>query len=354
MRTLQKQGPEPRVQSPGLTVQGPGPRVDSPDIFGSPRNKAMIIKTGLNPKSGFTRIPNTALDDHNLTAHELLLWIRLLSLASGGEFVAKNATHAAELCNVGVDVFRDRRRSLVKKGYLASTNKEICLIVPNQGIEIKSSPMLEVAQEEKQSNIAEEISVQPNRKPSGISQADASIAVVKAWNSNKPDGYMECPSKLHPSTFIAIETQAKRLGIERSEYADLVKRVLKGCTQDDWWKERVGIKVNNIFGFGAHPEDKKFQNVEKLYKIGSKVADKFSWSNDESIFAWYSDACPNRVFNKIVHLDVPDAPTSWQHDVEHRDGDTIFIYHSLEDDGFVVNWTLGKKVQALKTPPNRR
>lgn len=319
----------------------------------------MLIKTDVNPKSGFTRIPNAVLDDQKLTAHELLLWIRLLSLASGGEFVAQNATHAAELCGIGVDVFRDRRRNLTKKGYLVSTGKQIILTMPDQPAKPEQptkqeQPVAPETTQKEELNIAEEISLQPKRKPSGISQAEASTAIVEAWNSHKPDGYMECPSKLHPSTFIAIETQAKRLGIERSKYGDFVKRILKGCAQDDWWKERTAIKASNIFGFGAQLEDKKFQNVEKLYKIGSKVADKFSWSNDDSIFAWYSDACPDRTFNRIVHLDVPDAPTSWQHDVEHRDGETIFIYHSLEDDGFVVNWTLGKKVQALKTPPNRR
>jgi len=312
----------------------------------------MLIKTGINPRSDFTRIPNAVLGDLKLTPHELLLWIRLYSLTKGDQFLANKAAHAAELVGLSVDVFRDRRRSLAEKGYLQGSGREIVLTMPDGSFVCE--PKQPAVLEEPEDFIAEEIAAQPKRKPSGINQAEATQMIIEAWNAHKPEAYMTCPSKLHPSTFIAIETQAKRLGIERPNYGDFVKRILKGCAQDDWWNEKVGMKASNIFGFGTEIPDQKFENVEKLYKMGSKIAGKFSWSNDDSIFAWYAAACPDRTFTNIVHMDVPDAPASWEHDVEHRDGDTIFIYHSLEDDGFVVNWTLGKKVHALKTPPNRR
>lgn len=315
----------------------------------------MLIKAGINPRSDFTRIPNAVLEDTNLTPHELVLWIRLYSLTKGEEFSARKAAHAAELCGVNVDVFRDRRRSLTEKGYLQGSGREITLTMPSHEFVYEpKKPVAEPKQEELEDCIAEDVAAQPKRKPSGVTQAQACLAIIEAWNKHKPEGYMTCPPKIHPSTFIAIETQAKRLGVERPKYGDFVKRVLKGCSSDNWWREKPGMKASNIFGFGAEIPDQKFENVEKLYKMGSKVADKFSWNNDDSIFAWYDAACPDRTFTSIVHMDVPDAPTAWEHDAEHRDGDTIFIYHSLEDDGFVVNWTLGKKVHALKTPPNRR
>jgi hypothetical protein len=312
----------------------------------------MIIETDLNPKVDFTRVPNQLLEDPRLTVHEQMLWIRLLSLTKGDCFAVQNIGQAANLCGLGIDVFRDRRRSLAGKGYLNSEGKKICITLPAE-VELQPQKPVEV-KPQAEIAIAAEVEKQPRRKPSGVTEKEAHAMIAEAWNKHKPDGYTTIPSSMNPATFIAIETQAKRLGYERPDYGNFIKRVLKGCNEDEWWKERIGLKPNNLFGFGQKPEDKKFQNVEKLCKIGSKIADKFSWNNEDSIFAWYNEACPDRTFDSIVHLDVPDAPASWAHDAEHRDGTTIFIYHSLEDDGFVVNWTLGKKVHALKTPPNRR
>lgn len=312
----------------------------------------MIVETDLNPTSDFTRVPNQLLQDHRLTVHEQILWIRLLSLTKGDCFVAESACHAASLCGLGIDVFRDRRRNLVLKGYLKNEGRKIWVTLPDE--KTSQAPKPQTSEPQAEVTIALEVEKEARRKPSGITEKEAHSIISESWNKHKPDGYATIPSTMNPATFIAIETQAKRLNYERPNYGKFVKRVLKGCNEDPWWKERMGLKPSNLFGFGNKPEDKKFQNVEKLYKIGSKVVDKFSWRNEESILAWYNEACPDRTFNEVVHLDVPDAPASWAHDVEHQNGTTIFIYHSLEDDGFVVNWTLGKKIHALKTPPNRR
>jgi len=287
----------------------------------------MIVETDLNLKNDFTKVPNQLLEDQLLTVHEQILWIRLMSLTKGDSFVFQSAGHAARLCGLGIDVFRDRRRSLASKGYLKVDGRKIRVTLPI-GEESCSSekpenePQVEAA-------IAEEMEKEPRRRPSGVTEKEAKAIIAEAWNAHKPDDYATISPSMNPATFIAIETQAKRLRHERPDYGKLIERVLKGCQEDKWWKERTGLKPNNLFGFGK-PEDKKFYNVERLYKIGSKVTDKFSWDNEESILAWYAKACPDRKFEKVVHLDVADAPASWDHDAEHRNGTTVFVYHSIE------------------------
>jgi len=46
--------------------------------------------------------------------------------------------------------------------------------------------------------------------------------------------------------------------------------VCRGAAKDEWWSQRE-LKPTNVFGFGANLDDKKFENVEKLYQIGRRV-----------------------------------------------------------------------------------
>ncbi|WGL30660.1 DNA replication protein [Synechococcus phage S-CRES3] len=116
-------------------------------------------------------------------------------------------------------------------------------------------------------SVSEEIAEQPKRKHE-MSQKEAWELIKEGWNDNMPEHYTSLSGAVNTPLYIAIETHAVKLQIERENYGEFVGAVLRGL--ENWWKEegRAGMKATNVFGFGANIDAKKFTNVEKAYKVG--------------------------------------------------------------------------------------
>lgn len=121
--------------------------------------------------------------------------------------------------------------------------------------------------------IAAEIEEQPKRKPTGLTEKDRWERIKEAWNKHKPEGYLQLDGSLNRPLLIAIDTQSKRLGIDRDDYDAFIGAVLRGAGADDWWSSK-DMNATKVFGFGANLDDKKFFNVEKLYKSGLTIERK--------------------------------------------------------------------------------
>jgi hypothetical protein len=137
-----------------------------------------------------------------------------------------------------------------------------------------------------------------------MSQADRWEAIKLAWNTHKPEGYMQLDGRVNLPLLIAIETQTKRLKIDRDDYDTFIGAVLRGAAADDWWSAK-SMKASSLFGFSANIPDAKFENVEKLYRSGLRIeAPKAKpvvcWRDDASVLEFASQfksrQAPTKVF----------------------------------------------------------
>ena len=177
----------------------------------------MELKTP-KPTKDFTIVPNELLRS-SLALADRDTWLILASVARDGSFISDRGMAAiAEAYDIPYNTFISRVKRLKKAGGLIGNQHGCELVIPGA----TASPV----EQEEEATIAEEIEVQAKRKPSGVSQKDSSAQIKEAWNSNKPDSFMLLDGKMHPSLFIAIETQAKRLGIERPAYPEFIAEVL--------------------------------------------------------------------------------------------------------------------------------
>jgi hypothetical protein len=280
------------------------------------------------PEGSFTTVPNDLLFCP-LSPGEKVTWLQLASVCRNGSFKHHKRGIAAVATELDLDYgnFAKAVNRLKRAGGLIEEDGDMILVVPSE--RSASEP-----KEVKQVTIAQEVAELPKAKPTGISEKESWQAIRQAWDREKPEQWVSMGG-FNTMTFIAICTQAKRLGIQRADYPDFVAKVCRGAKQDDWWSGRA-LKPTNVFGMTAQIEDKKFQNVEKLYKLGQSYREKFAWT-DKQIYAWYAEALPDRKFTRIEWLEVSSTEEAWDHNAEHKDGDVIFIY---TEKGKPICWTL--------------
>ena len=298
----------------------------------------MNLTTDLEIEGNFTRIPNEVLDSDDLNDAEFRMWCRMLRQIKGktpAHF--KSAKEVSQALGLGDTACRTRRRSLTKKGYLTTDGGSICVTIPADDFVPQGELLIDEVVEE------------PNRKPSGVTEKDAMLAISEAWNNNKPENFISCTKRLRPEAFWAIETQAKRLKIERPQYGKFVKQVMKGACQDEWLSKQTW-KIHNMFGWFDPKvraiDDKKVVRVEELYKKGQVLPDVFNWTDPE-IFAWYAEAVPDREFDRIEWMEA-DLPEASLHNKEHKHGKVIYIYTYP---GEPKRWTLFD-TRELRYAPN--
>lgn len=142
--------------------------------------------------------------------------------------------------------------------------------------------------EPEQDSIAQEM-VEAKPRKNTMSSKDAMDLVVNVWNEHKPESWVSEGKTLNPAVWIAFETQAKRLKVEREAYGDFLKAICRALKADEWWSSK-SMKLTNVFGFSANIQDKKFQTVEKLYKQGqSKEVKSAAWTGTPADFLdWYN------------------------------------------------------------------
>lgn len=272
----------------------------------------------LLPSAGsrFVRVPIELLEADLAPAAERL-WIRLASLNRGAYTLDyKCYEDVAEAVGMSKSRMYANLKVLHAGGWIDKQGTDFVLCIPGAPAEDEGE------------SFAEEVAAQPKRKPSGVKQSDSMKAIAAAWNKYKPTNWLSCPSKMNPGTFIAIETQGKKLGIERPDYPEMIKRICLAACVDEWWKEKA-FKPSNVFGFGADLDDKKFENVEKLYKEGaSKRAEAAGFdSSPDGMLAWYHKY--KEPFTSICATDVPEdqewtdtfKPKDWA--FEHWDNNEV-------------------------------
>lgn len=254
-------------------------------MMGELRRNLMRVVRLDSASESFTRVPN-AIFSANLTPAMERAWIRLASL-DHGEYSRsyKSIETIAEVLGYNRSALFRVMKDLKEAGLLLKQDEDLHLVVPSKPIDRKTS--LETVKE-KERTIAEEMEAKP-RRVNSISEKEAKAAFIKAWNSFKPEKHLEEGKTINPATWIAVEIQAKRLGIEREDYADFVKTVCRGLKADNWWSSK-SFKVSNVFGYSAEIEDKKFQSVERLYKQGqTKEAKSAAFTGTEEDFLdWYT------------------------------------------------------------------
>lgn len=182
--------------------------------------------------------------------------------------------------------------------------------------------------------IAEEIADQPKRESTGLNQKDRWKLIKDAWNKHKPVGYMQLDGSVNLPLLIAIETQTKRLKVDRDDYDGFIGAVLRGAKADAWWAEK-DFKATAVFGFGANLDDRKFENVEKLYRAGLKITPRQAPKDfdDETALQLIREAWPKAPYKRVARRHF----TTQQQALDAAAGPGILIgikkgYCSEEDD----------------------
>jgi len=292
------------------------------------------------PEGDFTLVPNELLFS-DLEPAQKITWMQLASLTRKGEsrVFAKKLTGIAEELDICPRALRRMANILAGLGAAGKDCDDLVLKIPTaESIE---------SQEDK--SISHEIQDQAKRKPSGVTQADAWEAIKESWNKEKPESYFRLDGKVNLPVFIAFESQAKRLGIERPGYGKFTAQVLRGASNDDWWSKR-DIKISAVFGYSASIPDSKFTNVEKLYKLGGKLPDtKFSLRDDTAVLTWFNEKDPEHGWDSVEHVTIEEGDKTWDHDKLHRGGTVIYLYHAPETDR-IHFWTLRSTAKFRYTP----
>jgi hypothetical protein len=303
---------------------------------------------------GFTQVPNALIESH-LSAGLKLSWIKIASVAYKAEsgLVDGGLSGIAKELNIAPSTFYKSVQRLQEAGVLVMDNQELNLIVPDQPLNNeKEEPEKKLALKKEPETIAEEIDQQAKRKPSGVTQKESMAAIAEAWNEAKPEQYMLMDKRMHPSMFIAIETHAKRLKIERPDYPEMIRYILSACKEDSFWKSK-SFKGNNLFGWGNDIEDKKFTNVEKLYREG-KASDRFSFKDHRKVLAWYNEKWPEITWTEVKTMPVNQVSDAWHHDVNTEPDGTVILYtlEGADKSCETYHWTGKEFNRRMRYTPN--
>ena len=293
------------------------------------------------PESNFTIVPNELLFS-DMEPAQKVVWMQLASLARTG----KSPVFARKLAGVAEELGtcpRALRRIVNILGAMGAAGKDY------EDLVLKV-PSAEEIEDQEDKSISSEIQEQAKRKPSGVDQAAAWELIKEAWNKEKPDIFFRLDGKVQLPQFIAFESQAKRLGIERPDYGKFTAQVLRGASVDEWWSLRE-MKISGIFGYSARIPDAKFTNVEKLYKLGGKAPDtKFSLRDDTAVLRWFNEKDPDHGWASVERIKLEEDDETWAHNKLHSSGTVIYLYHDPSTDR-IHYWT-GRNTPKFRYPPN--
>ena len=298
-----------------------------------------LIPPGL--EDGFSQIPNDLIFC-DLSPALKVAWIQIASLCfkSGEVTLSGGVKDLAEKIGVPSRSFYTSYRRLKECGAIRCEGNTIALLVPGPESADDQPVTVEPATEQEPETIAEEIQQQAPRKPSGVSQKESGAQIAEAWNKYKPEAFMQMEKRIAPPLFVSIETHAKRLNIERSDYPEMIRHILTSCKNSDWWKTR-NIKPSHIFGWGTDIEDKKFTNVERLYREG-KTNQRFSLQDHDQVLSWYNEKWPEVKWQKVEVIEVKEYQDAWHHDADYEPSGTIYLYTATEEGekpGSISHWT---------------
>lgn len=249
------------------------------------------------PQAGFCQVPHEVTTCPHLTDGQFRTWVAIASVCwqSKGSDSFRSWSDVAKAIGVPYAKFMDKQKSLKRAGGLTQDeNGDWVLAIPSEA---------------RQETIQDEIEDQGKRKHT-ITQKEAWVLVKEGWNKHKPESWMRLDGGFNLPLYIAIETQAKRLNVERPDYAKFIGQVCRGATVDPWWGAQ-SMKASAVFGF-SKVTDTKFENVEKLYKLGSKVEVKVDVNCDADIIGKYKDAGRDDLI-RVVRLEAEDETAASRH-----------------------------------------
>lgn len=293
------------------------------------------------PDSNFTLVPNELLFS-DMEPAQKVAWMQLASLSRNGKspVFARKLTGIAEELGTCPRALRRMANILAGLGAAGKNYDDLVLMIPTP----------ESIEKEEDKSISNEIQEQAKRKPSGVDQSAAWELIKEAWNREKPDPFFRLDGKVQLPQFIAFESQAKRLGIERPDYGKFAAQVLRGASVDEWWSQRE-MKISGIFGYSAKIPDAKFTNVEKLYKLGGKAPDtKFSLRDDTAVLRWFNEKDPDHGWDSVEHIKMEEDDETWAHNKIHLEGTVIYLYHDPETDR-IHFWT-GRNTPKFRYTPD--
>lgn len=249
-----------------------------------------------HPEGNYTQVPNELLDCPHLQPKQKITWMQLARVCRNGKShqSIRSLADVARIIGVEPKHFTTDVNRLIKAGGAIKEYGDCKLLIPA---------------EKHEETIQEEVEEQARRKHS-LKQEDVWPKVKEAWNKFKPESWMRLDGKLQLPLFIALETQAKRLKIEREDYAKFVGQVCLGGTVDPWWSKQT-MKATGVFGMGK-VKDTKFENVEKLYKLGANVEVKVDINSDEDVLTKYREAGRTEL-TKVIRLEAESESAGHEH-----------------------------------------
>lgn len=278
------------------------------------------------PDGQYTQVPNALLACDHLSASHKVTWMQLASACRNGRShdslnsITRIATH------IGQDPanFRTAVSRLAKAGGIIKEQDEWTLVIPSE--------------EAPEPTIQDEIEEAPKRKHT-LTQKEAWVLIKNGWNKAKPENWLRLDGSLNLPVYIAFETQAKRLNIEREDYERFTAQVCRGASADQWWSNQ-NMKASSVFGF-SKVTDKKFENVEKLYKAGASVEVEIDFKQDSDILARYHEKGRTDIV-RIIRLEATGRMEAEQHleniPDEEYDETCAYIYFSPTSDK-PVHWS---------------
>ena len=245
------------------------------------------------PSGGYSQIPNEIIFS-DLAPALFKGWCQLYSLTRNGESAdyAGGLKAAAEDAGLSPNSVKQIVRRLKLAGAAKMVDGDLQLIIPTA----------ESVKEAEQLSVVAEVQDAPNRQHT-LTQKEAWELVKEAWNKEKPEQYVSVSGSFPLPWFIALETQAKRLGIEREDYGKFVGQVCRGAGADSWWSSK-DMKFTSVFGYGSI-KDRQFENVETLYKAGAKIQAKVDFNCDADVLARYAEAGRTDM-TRVIRLEAAD------------------------------------------------
>lgn len=282
------------------------------------------------PDGDFTQAPNALIRCEYLTAGQKETWLMIASICRHGKSSddVRSWSEVAKANGIPYKKFMDAQKSLRKaQALIRNEDGDWELVVPTG--------------EAPEPTIEDEVVEQPKRKHS-LTQKEAWELIKEAWNKNKPEAFFRLDGSVKLPWYIAFETQAKRLNIEREDYGKFVGQVCRGASADEWWSKR-DMKFSSVFGYGAL-KDRQFENVEKLYKAGANVEAKIDYGCDADILARYHDKGVDKT--RVIRLEAGDQFAASEHlssiPDEEYDESAAYIYFAPNKEK-PVYWSLKSK-----------
>lgn len=184
-------------------------------------------------------------------------------------------------------------------------------------------------------------------------KTDDKALVRDVWNEFAPDSYVKLRKPISVKILDAIMAHMEHLKFQGTP-AELVKQVLAGAKAHERFWANANARPEWIFGAGD-PTEKKFSNVETLYKLGNSKAGQsaaFNASDDRSWVEWFA-AKGSPEYTKVERISSEDRFSALDDYIEREKSgklteDTILIY--LDQSDRAIYWT-GQNLPSFRYLP---